>query len=202
MNVKSLSTALLAGAFSANISLAHATFNLPASPEPQKKTSIAHLLLASDSGHTKSHDDMKMAVYKIGSLEIHDPFARATPPNAPVSGGYLIIKNTGGNPDRLLGGSADFAAMVEVHEMKMDGEIMKMREIAGGLEIPAGEEVVLKPGGFHLMFMKLDQQLLAGETRKVTLEFEKAGAIELDFPVRKIGADKGKMDHSKHSETN
>lgn len=200
MNIKSLSTALLAGAFSANISFAHATFNMPASPDRHKAT-IAHLLLASDSGQTKSHDAMKMAVYKIGSLEIHDPFARATPPNAPVSGGYLIIKNTGSNPDRLLGGSADFAAMVEVHEMKMDGEVMKMRKLASGLEIPAGGEVVLKPGGFHLMFMKLADRLMAGEMRKVTLTFEKAGVIEMDFPVREIGSSRGKMDHSKHGET-
>lgn len=123
---------------------------------------------------------------KHKSLEIHDPVARATLPNAPVSGGYLTIRNTGTEADRLTGGSAAFAARVEVHEMTMSGDVMKMRELEGGLEIPAGGEVTLKPGGLHIMFVKLDGRLMAGETRKVTLEFEKAGAVEVEFAVREI----------------
>ena len=134
--------------------------------------------------------------YKVGDLEIIHPYARATPVNAPVSGGYMTIKNTGSEPDRLVGGSADFAGMVQIHEMKMDGDVMKMREIAGGLEIPAGGEVELKPGGYHVMFMKLGEQMKAGEKRKATLQFEKAGTVEVEFDVQDIKA-MGNMDHSK-----
>lgn len=151
------------------------------------------VILVSDSGGSMSHD--KMMVHKVGTLEISQPTVRATPPNAPVSGGYLTIKNTGSEADRLLGGSAAFAGKVEVHEMKMDGDIMKMREVEGGLEIPPGGEVVLKPGGLHIMFMKLSEQMTEGEMRIVTLEFEKAGTIELEFAVKDVKSGHGSMKH-------
>jgi len=143
--------------------------------------------------------------YKLGALEIEHPFARATPPNAPVSGGYLTIRNTGEAADRLVSGEADFAARVEIHEMAMDGDVMKMRQLADGLEIPAGGEVVLKPGGYHVMFIGIDSQFKDGETRTVKLTFEKAGSIEIGFDVQDMKAmqghvkkdDDGAMDHGK-----
>ena len=139
--------------------------------------------------------------YKLGSLEIEHPYARATPPNAPVSGGYMTIRNTGTEADRLISAEATFADRVEIHEMAMDGEVMKMRQLADGLEIPAGEEVVLQPGGYHVMFIGIDSQFKEGEIRKAKLTFEKAGTIELDFKVENVGAMKmdgtGKMDHGK-----
>ncbi|WP_083649313.1 copper chaperone PCu(A)C [Salaquimonas pukyongi] len=137
--------------------------------------------------------------YKLGPLEIDHPHARATMPGAPVSGGYLVIRNTGTEADRLIGGSAEFAGKTEIHQMKMENDIMKMREVEGGLEIPAGGEVILKPGGYHVMFMKLGEQLKEGEKRKVTLNFEKAGKIEVEFNVEVVkpgGLDHSKMDHS------
>lgn len=139
--------------------------------------------------------------YKIGDLVVDHPYARATPPGAPVGGGYMIVKNTGQSADRLVGANADFAGRVEVHEMKMSEGIMKMRRIEGGLEIPPGGEVVLKPGGYHLMFMKLTEQLAEGEKRKVTLEFEKAGRIEVEFSVEAISSSgKKEMKHDGHGE--
>jgi len=132
------------------------------------------------SGH------MAMETITVGDLEISAPFIRATPPRAPVSGGYMIIRNTGDADDRLLGGSVDFARKVEVHEMKMDGDVMRMRELENGLVIPAGGEVTLKPGGFHVMFMQLEERMVTGETRTVTLEFERAGTVDLDMPVRDV----------------
>lgn len=132
--------------------------------------------------------------YTVGDLEIVHPYARSTPPNAPVAGGYMTIRNNGTEPDRLIGGEAGFAGKVEVHEMKMDGDVMKMRPVEGGLEIPAGGEAVLKPGGFHVMFMQLGEQLKAGEKRKATLTFEKAGAVEVDFNVEDIKSG-ASMDH-------
>lgn len=137
--------------------------------------------------------------YKLGPLVIDHPHARATMPGAPVSGGYMVIRNTGSEADRLIAGAADFAGKVEIHEMKMENDVMKMREIEGGLEIPAGGEVVLKPGGYHVMFMKLGEQLNEGEKRKVTLTFEKAGTIEVDFNVEVIKP--GSMDHGKMNHT-
>ncbi len=131
----------------------------------------------------------------VGDLTISNPAIRATPPKAPVSGGYMLIKNAGSQADRLVGGSVDFAGKTEVHEMKIVDEVMKMREVKGGLEIPAGGEVLLKPGGYHVMFMKLKEQLKEGETRKVKLMFEKAGEVELDFDVKVMMKKKMKMKH-------
>ena len=155
-----------------------------------KRISLAALLAAALAGQALAAD------VAVGNLVLGDPHARATPPNAPVSAGYMVIRNSGADADRLVGGSADFAGKVEIHEMAMDGGVMKMRPVEGGLEIPAGGEVVLKPGGYHVMFMQLGEQLKEGETVKGKLVFEKAGEVEVEFPVRKIeGMGHGQMKH-------
>jgi hypothetical protein len=74
----------------------------------------------------------------------------------------MTIRNTGDKGDVLIGGSAGFAGMVQIHEMKMDGDVMKMREVEEGLAIPPGGEVMLEPGGYHVMFMQLKESLKAG----------------------------------------
>jgi copper(I)-binding protein len=140
--------------------------------------------------------------YKLGSLEIVHPHARATPPNAPVSGGYMTIHNDGTEADRLLGGEATFADRVEVHEMVMDGDVMKMRQVEGGLEIPAGGDVVLKPGSYHIMFIGLENQLKDGEKVPATLNFEKAGSIEVEFSVEDIKKMNDAMKNDGHGEMN
>jgi copper(I)-binding protein len=125
---------------------------------------------------------------KIGSLQISAPWARATPKGAAVGGGYLKITNTGTTPDRLIGGSTSIAARLEVHEMSMSGGTMKMRQLSGGLEIKPGQSVELKPGGLHIMFVNLKQQLQQGQHFKATLQFEKAGKVDVDFDVAGIGS--------------
>lgn len=119
----------------------------------------------------------------VGNLVISGARARATLPNAPVAGGYLTIANQGTEPDRLLGGSAGFAKRVEIHEMKMEGEVMKMRPLTEGLEIPAGGQVELGPGSYHIMFVKPEGLLKKGESRTAILEFEKAGKVEVQFDI-------------------
>lgn len=154
------------------------------------------------ASHKASHGAAAMPMIKVGELEIKAPTARATVPNAPVAGGYLTIHNTGSKADRLIGGSASFASKVEVHEMAMENDVMKMRQLNDGLEIPAGGTVTLKPGSFHIMFMKMQEQLKAGETRDVTLQFENAGEVSIPFQVKEIGRGKAAMDHSKHGNSN
>lgn len=124
---------------------------------------------------------------KVGNLVITVPWVRATPKGAPVAGGYLSVTNNGTEPDRLVGGSLAAAGRFEVHEMTMDDGVMRMRPVAGGLEIKPGQTVELKPGGHHVMFMGLKEQLKAGETVKGTLEFAKAGRVEITYPVRALG---------------
>ncbi len=123
---------------------------------------------------------------KFKQLEIIDAWIKETLPNHKVTGGYLKIKNNGKSKDVLLSVSADFAMNSEIHEMKMDGDIMKMRALKKGLIIPAKGEVNLQPGGYHLMFMKLKQPMLPMVVHKVTLIFKKSGSITIPMTVHKM----------------
>jgi periplasmic copper chaperone A len=125
--------------------------------------------------------------YKIGALEVDHPWSRATPKGAKSGAGYLTIKNTGSSSDRLVGGTMADAGAVEIHEMSMAGGVMKMRPVHGGIEIKPGESVDLKPGGFHLMFLQLDHPLKQGERVRGTLNFEKAGTLDLEYTVEALG---------------
>jgi periplasmic copper chaperone A len=126
--------------------------------------------------------------YKAGSLDIADPWSRATPKGASVAAGYMKITNTGTAPDRLISGSSDVAPTFEVHEMTMDNGVAKMRPVKGGLEIKPGETVELKPGSFHVMFVGLKKPLESGEHIKATLVFEKTGKVNVEYDVRATGA--------------
>lgn len=126
--------------------------------------------------------------YTLGALKIEQPWTRGTPKGAPVAGGYVTITNTGKSADRLTGGSFALARKFEIHEMSMENGIMKMRHMPKGIEIKPGATVQLKPGGYHLMFMGLKDQVKPGSSVKGTLVFEKAGKIELEFKASAIGS--------------
>jgi copper(I)-binding protein len=121
------------------------------------------------------------------SISIENPFSRATPGGAQVGAGYMTITNKGTTADRLMAAASPAAGQVQIHEMSMDGGIMKMRELAGGLTINAGKSVALAPGGFHLMLMGLKAPLKAGDKVPVTLTFEKAGKVDVSLDVQGIG---------------
>lgn len=140
--------------------------------------------------------------YTLGSLSIDHPWARATAPGAPVGGGFMSISNTGDQPDRLLGGSADFASEVQIHESSTADGMMRMRHLPEGLVVPEGGNLVLKSGSYHLMFVGLQRRLVEGERETVTLMFERAGEIEVEFSVAGPGergphqeGDAMEMDH-------
>jgi uncharacterized protein YcnI/copper(I)-binding protein len=163
-----------------------------------KAPAPALIILAQHSQHGGGHAAMGDKVYKAGSLTIEAPWARATPGGAKVAGGFMKITNTGKEPDRLIGGTVPFAGRFEVHEMAVEGGIMKMRELSKGLEIKPGETVELKPGGYHLMFMDLKSGLKAGEAVKGTLVFEKAGQVDVEYKVGPIGGGAPAGGHSHH----
>jgi len=123
-----------------------------------------------------------------GSISIEKPFSRATPAGSKVGAGYMEITNKGAVADRLVSVSSPAAGKVEIHEMSMQGTVMKMRELAGGLPIAAGKTVSLAPGGYHLMLMDLKASLKQGDKIPVTLNFEKAGKVEVTLDVQAIGA--------------
>jgi copper(I)-binding protein len=96
--------------------------------------------------------------------------------------------NKGSAPDRLVGGSADAAGKVEIHEMAMANGVMKMRPVDKGLEIDPAKTVKLSPGGYHIMLIELKSQLKQGDKLPITLEFEKAGKVTVSFDVEGVGA--------------
>lgn len=136
---------------------------------------------------------------KVGNLKIENPQARATVPAQKMSGGFLKIENKGG-ADKLLSASSSASKTIELHTMSMDGNVMRMREVKA-IDVPANGKVELKPGGLHLMFMDLNEQLKPGSTVKVKLKFEKAGEVEVPFQVmdnKPAGHGHSGQGHSEH----
>ena len=125
--------------------------------------------------------------FKAGAITISHPYARATAAGQPSGGGFMTFVNGGGN-DKLLSVSAAVSKTVELHEMKMEGDVMRMRQV-DGVELPAGKTVELKPGSFHLMFIGLKSPLKAGDSFPVKLKFEKAGEVTVNVKVEAPGAD-------------
>jgi copper(I)-binding protein len=126
------------------------------------------------------------------SIKVEDPYARATPAGARTGAVYMTLDNSAKDADRLTGASSDVAAQVQIHEMSVVNGIMQMREVAGGLPIPAGGSAVLAPGSYHVMLIGLKKPLMAGETFPLTLRFEKAGTISVTVPVKAMGAPQDK----------
>ena len=131
--------------------------------------------------------------YKIGAIDIGHPYARATAPGQPTGGGFLKLTNKG-ESDRLLSARADVSAAVELHVMKMEGDVMRMRQV-DAVDVPAGETVELKPGGLHIMFVDLKAPLKAGDRFPMTLKFEKAGEVTVGVKVEKVKAEPAAHQH-------
>lgn len=149
-----------------------------ANPAPRVTLTAAMAGMDEHAGHAATP-----APVSLGDLEISGGFSRATLPNAPTGGGFLTITNKGGSDDRLVAASADFAAEAQLHEMAMENDVMKMRQLADGIPVPAGATVTLAPGGLHLMFFQLKHPLVEGETVMVTLTFEKAGSVTVPLAI-------------------
>ncbi|SDT93053.1 copper chaperone PCu(A)C [Stappia sp. ES.058] len=130
----------------------------------------------------------------LGDLTLSDAWTRATPPRAVAGGGFITIVNAG-KGDRLVSAAANVSDKTELHEMAVTDGVMKMREMADGIPVPAGETLELKPGSYHVMFLGLNAPLKQGDVVPVTLTFEKAGSVEVSFSVEKIGAKGMGMKH-------
>lgn len=97
---------------------------------------------------------------------------------------YMIIANQGSEPERLIGANADVANAVEIHETTMEGDVMRMQQLTGGLEIPAGTEVTLEPGGYHVMLIGLNRDLAIGDRFPLALQFAESGEMVVEAEVR------------------
>ena len=121
------------------------------------------------------------------AIKIENAYTRATAPGQQVAGGFMKIENKGGSGDQLVSASSPAAGEVQLHEMAMDGNVMKMRQVKD-IAVPANGAVELKPGGYHLMFLNLKGPFNAGQTVPVKLKFAKAGEVEVKLPVNAVGA--------------
>ena len=123
------------------------------------------------------------SIAAASSLSISDPWIAATPKGASTAAGYLTVTNNSESDDRLIGASAARAQTIQIHEMSLDGGIMRMRQI-DGIRIAAHGSATLEPGGYHLMLLSIQGPFVAGEKVDVTLDFEHAGRIDAVFAVR------------------
>ncbi len=130
---------------------------------------------------------MLVAGPAFSQVQIENAWARATPPGAKTGAAYMVIHNKSASPDRLIGAESALAARVETHVHIKEGEVMRMRK-AKGFDIPASGSFELKPGGPHLMFVDIRKPFKEGEKIPVTLKFEKAGAVPVEFNVGRMGA--------------
>jgi periplasmic copper chaperone A len=122
----------------------------------------------------------------LKDIRIGTPVARPTPPGATSGSAYFTLENVGRQSERLVRVASPAARTVELHSMKMDGNVMRMRAVAG-VDVPPGKKVQLGSGGYHVMLIDLVRPLTAGDTIPLTLTFDKAGSIDVSVRVESIG---------------
>lgn len=193
-------SAILAAAVTLAVGMAHAHGEISTAPGEDKVKTVlrpghdvhsgksaptAGVIVASGEQADHAHEDKQHVAEPMaaGDLEISAGAAKAMPPGAKVGGGGLIVKNNGNADDRLIAVESPSAGRVELHEMTMENDVMKMRKLENGIVIPAGQTVELKTGGLHLMFMEVVKPFAEGETVPVTLTFEGAGKVDYALPV-------------------
>jgi copper(I)-binding protein len=148
------------------------------------KTLSISLLSLGFCGSLMAQDVSKTV--NTNAIKIENAYTRATAPGQQVAGGFMKIENKG-TADQLVYASSPVAGEVQLHEMSMDGNVMKMRQVKD-IAVPANGAVELKPGGYHLMFLNLKGPFNAGQTVPVKLKFAKAGEVEVKLPVNAVGA--------------
>lgn len=125
---------------------------------------------------------------RVGAITVSGAWSRETASGQAVGGGFARIANSGARNDRLVGATSPIAAEVQLHTMSMDGGVMRMRQVTDGIAVPARGTLELRPGSFHVMFMGLKRQLRQGEHFPVTLRFQRAGRVTVQFAVQAVGA--------------
>ncbi len=129
-------------------------------------------------------------------IQVLNPYARAVPPTAPASAAFMTLKNTGA-ATALVGATSDVSEVAELHTHVHDNGVMRMRPVKR-IPIPAHGETALKPGGYHVMLIKLKKPLKAGDTVHLTLRFQDGSTKRISAPVKMIHAGMGHMHHMSH----
>lgn len=126
--------------------------------------------------------------FNNGDITVGHPWTRATPGGTTTGAAYAKIVNAGKTADRLKSINFELADKVEIHEMKMEGDTMKMRALPDGIEIKPGETIMLTPSGTHMMLLNLKKPIEPGAVYKGAFVFEKAGPIDVEFKSEAVGA--------------
>ncbi len=142
---------------------------------------LASATLIAAATQALAHEETK------GGVTVAHPWVRATPGGATIGVAYLEIKTADGIQDRLIGASSPVAARAEIHTHIKEGDVMRMRKVEA-IALKPKSSAVLKPSGDHVMLMDLKAPLKEGDLVKLTLVFEKAGAIEVEASVEPVGA--------------
>ena len=121
----------------------------------------------------------------LAQIEIENAWTRATPPGAETAAGYLTIRNKSSSPDHLIRAASPLAARIEMHVHTHDGDVMRMRQVKS-YDIPARGSLELTPGVAHLMFVDIKRPFKQGEQIPVTLRFERAGEMKVEFRVGRL----------------
>jgi len=128
-------------------------------------------------------------------IKVMEPWSQPSPTMAGNGVVYMMLMNEGGADDALLSVETDTAEVAELHETKMEGDVMKMSPVTK-IEIPAGGSAALEPGGLHVMLINLQQELVAGGKIKLTLNFEKSDPLTVEAEIREMGAGMDNMEHN------
>lgn len=128
---------------------------------------------------------LSQTVSAADAVKIDQPWARPTVEGMRNGGAFMMLENQSGKDDVLVGASTPVAKYTEIHEHVLQGDVMRMREVKGGLPLKANESVALKPGGYHVMLMGLKQPLQTGSKFPLTLKFKHAKPQTVEVEVKK-----------------
>lgn len=137
------------------------------------------------------------------ALHVSSAWSRELPPTAPVGAAFMTIDNPSEHADRLISADSPIADVTELHAHIHEGDVMRMVKV-DDIEVPANAQLVLEPGGYHIMLIDLKKPLVAGQQLPLTLQFEHAGAIDITVEIKTSDAgtsaeqDEHAMDHSAH----
>lgn len=156
-----------------------------------RRTFLRAALLAGASLPLLSVSPGQAHDYRAADIAIGHPWTRAVGATAPTAAGYMALRNEGTVADRLVAAGTPMARTVELHQMTMTDNIMRMRPLPQGIELPPGQTVRLEPGGMHLMLIGPIGGFAQGTRVPVTLRFERAGEVTVDLVVEAAGARAG-----------
>lgn len=152
-------------------------------------STMAGLILTAGltAAHAADNGNMMKPAATAGTVEIHEPWSRASAGMARAGGAFMVLKNTGNEDRAVISADSDVAEKVELHTHIKDGDVMKMRQVEK-IDIPAGGTVKLQPGSYHVMLIGLHQPLMEGQVFDITLTLDNGDTATVPTHVKGVGS--------------